>query len=305
MTVVNFSYQLIGKTPMLKLNKVVPEGAADVFVKLEFLNPGGSVKDRIALNMIEAAEKEGKISPEKTVLVEPTSGNTGIGISMIASAKGYKVLLVMPESMSIERRKIMALYGAQFVLTPASEGMKGAVKKAEELLKENENYYSLQQFENPNNPDIHMKTTAMEILTDMGYKIDAFVAGVGTGGTFTGVSTVLKSVLKNIKTYAVEPEESPVLSGGNPGPHKIQGIGAGFIPKNMNLELADGIEKVSVKDAYDMLRKIGACEGILLGPSSCAAIVGAIKVAERLGKGKTVVVIAPDNGERYLSMLDI
>ncbi len=305
MAIVTNSFQLIGNTPMLKLNRIISNNGADIFVKLEFLNPGGSVKDRIALNMIEEAEKSGKISPERTILIEPTSGNTGIGISMVAASKGYRAIMVMPDSMTPERRKLMRAYGAEIVLTAGSLGMKGAINKAQELLEENENYYMLRQFDNPANPNAHIKTTAIEILNDMDNKIDAFVAGVGTGGTFTGVSTVLKEKIENIELYAVEPEESPVLSGGKAGGHRIQGIGAGFIPSIMNTELITEVLKVSSEEAYATLRLIVKNEGIFLGPSSSAAIAAAIKVAERLEKGKRVVVMAPDNGERYLSVLDI
>ncbi|MBN2694773.1 cysteine synthase A [bacterium] len=304
MAIADSIYKLIGKTPLLKLGKIVEEDMADVYVKLEYFNPGGSVKDRIALNMIEDAEKKGVISPEKTVLVEPTSGNTGIGIAMVGVAKGYHVILVMPETMSIERRKLMALYGAEIVLTPGADGMRGAIQKATQLRDENENYHMLLQFENGANPEVHVKTTALEILSDMDSKVDAFVAGVGTGGTFTGVSTVLKERLKSVLCIAVEPEGSPVISGGAPGAHKIQGIGAGFVPAILNTTLIDGIEKISNEDAYNTMKEIGKKEGVLFGPSSGAAICAALRVAKRLGKGKTVVVVAPDNGERYLSMLD-
>ena len=305
MAIVDKSFQLIGNTPMLKLNRILSENSADIYVKLEFLNPGGSVKDRIALNMIEVAENDGKISPEDTVLIEPTSGNTGIGISLVAASKGYKAIMVMPDSMTPERRKIIKAYGAEIVLTSGSLGMKGAIDKAQELVDLNSNYYMLKQFDNPANPNAHVKTTALEILKDMDNNIDAFVAGVGTGGTFTGVSTVLKEKIKDIKLYAIEPSESPVLSGGKPGGHKIQGIGAGFIPKIMNTELITDVIKISSEEAYKTLRLIAKNEGIFLGPSSAAAIAAAIKIAKELGKGKRVVVVAPDNGERYLSVLDI
>ena len=305
MAIVTHSFQLIGKTPMLKLNNLVSENDAEVFVKLEFLNPGGSVKDRIALNMIETAEKQAKISPEKTILIEPTSGNTGIGISLVAASKGYKAIMVMPDSMSPERRKLIKAYGAEIILTAGSLGMKGAIDKAQSLVDSNENYYMLRQFDNLENPNAHVKTTAVEILKDMDNNIDAFVAGVGTGGTFTGVSTVLKEKIAGIELYAVEPRESPVLSGGKAGGHRIQGIGAGFIPSIMNKELITEVIKVSSEEAYKTLRLIAKQEGIFLGPSSSAAITAAIKVAKKLGKGKRVVVIAPDNGERYLSILDI
>jgi len=303
--IVDSSYKLIGNTPMLRLNRIVPKDSADIFVKLEFLNPGGSVKDRIALNMIENAEKLGFISPEKTVLIEPTSGNTGIGISLVAASKGYRAIMVMPDSMTPERVKIIKAYGAKIILTSGNLGMKGAIDKAQELESSNKNYYQLKQFDNPANPEAHIKNTALEILKDMDNNIDAFVAGVGTGGTFTGVSTVLKKEIKGIKLYAVEPKESPVLSGGEAGGHKIQGIGAGFIPTIMRRDLIDEIIKISSEESYITLREIVKKEGIFLGPSSAAAIAAAIIVAKKLGKGKRVVVIAPDNGERYLSILDI
>ncbi len=302
--IVEHSFELIGKTPMLKLSRIISKNSADIFVKLEFLNPGGSVKDRIALNMIEDAEKKGLISSEKTTLVEPTSGNTGIGISLVAASKGYKAIMVIPDSMTPERVKIIKAYGSKIVLTDGSKGMNGAIDRAKELVDDNNNYYMLKQFDNPANPETHIKTTALEILKDMDNNIDAFVAGVGTGGTFTGVSTLLKERVKNIKLYAVEPENSPVLSGGKAGAHKIQGIGAGFIPKVMNTNLITEVLKVSTDDAYKTLKLIAKSEGIFLGPSSSAAITAAIRVAEKLGKGKRVVVIAPDNGERYLSILD-
>jgi len=305
MTIAQHSFQLIGNTPMLKLNRILPEGSAEVYVKLEFLNPGGSVKDRIALNMIETAEKEGKISPEKTTIIEPTSGNTGIGISLVASSKGYKAIMVMPDSMTPERRKIIKAYGSEIILTPGALGMKGAIDKAAELAEENKDFYLLKQFDNPANPDIHIKTTAVEILRDMDNKIDAFVAGVGTGGTFTGVGTVLKEKLKDVKLFAVEPVESAVLSGKKAGGHRIQGIGAGFVPSIMKTNLIDEIIQISSDDSYAMLKTIVKNEGIFLGPSSSAAVVAAIEVAKKLGKGKRVVAIAPDNGERYLSILDI
>ena len=305
MAIVTHSFQLIGNTPMLKLNRIVSENSADIFVKLEFLNPGGSVKDRIALNMIETAEQEGKINPKDTVLIEPTSGNTGIGISLVAASKGYRAIMVMPDSMTPERRKLIKAYGAEIILTPGAQGMKGAIDKADELASVNKNFYILKQFDNPANPQAHIKGTALEILRDMDNKVDAFVAGVGTGGTFTGVSTVLKEKLKDIQLYAVEPEESPVLSGGSAGGHRIQGIGAGFIPSIMNTDFITEVLKVSSEESYKTLREIVKAEGIFLGPSSSAAISAAIRVAEKLGKGKRVVVMAPDNGERYLSILDI
>ena len=290
--------QLIGQTPIVKLNRLVPTEGADVFVKLEGFNPGGSVKDRIALSMIERAEQEGKLKPGMTI-VEPTSGNTGIGLAMIAAAKGYGIYLVMPDTMSIERRKLMAAYGAEFILTPGSEGMKGAVAKAGELASQ-DGYFMPQQFENSANPQVHKTHTSQEILEQIP-DLDAFVAGVGTGGTITGAGSALKQVLKNIKIVAVEPKDSPVISGGSPGPHKIQGIGAGFIPEVLDKNVIDQVETVSNEDAMATARKLAREEGLLLGISSGAAVWAAIQVAERLGQGKKVLVIAPDTGERYLT----
>ncbi|WP_069649376.1 cysteine synthase A [Caloranaerobacter ferrireducens] len=298
--VYNSIIETVGNTPIVKLNRTVDENSADVYVKLEYFNPGSSVKDRIALNMIEQAEKEGKLN-KNSVIIEPTSGNTGIGLAMIGAAKGYKVVLVMPDTMSLERRNLLKAYGAELVLTPGAKGMKGAIEKAKELLEENENYFMPQQFENPSNPEIHRKTTAREIIEQMNGQFDVFVAGVGTGGTLTGVAQVLKQEMKNVEIVAVEPEKSPVLSGGQPGPHGLQGIGAGFIPKVLDKSLIDSIEKVREEDAINTIRKIAKNEGILLGISSGAAIYVALNKAKKLGKGKKVVVIAPDNGERYLS----
>lgn len=295
----NNIYETIGKTPLVRLNKIVDENSAEIYAKVEFFNPGGSVKDRIALSMIEAAEKEGLLK-EGDIIIEPTSGNTGIGLAMVSAAKGYKLILVMPETMSIERRKILKAYGAELILTEGAKGMKGAVEKATELANEN-GYFMPMQFENINNPIIHMKTTALEILKDTEGKIDAFVAGVGTGGTVTGVGEILKKENKEIKIVAVEPEASPVLSGGKPGPHKIQGIGAGFIPKVLNMEVIDEIIKVSNENAFEYAREIAKKEGILVGISSGAALYAAVQKAKELGKGKRVVVLLPDTGERYLS----
>ncbi|KXZ38955.1 cysteine synthase A [Alkalithermobacter thermoalcaliphilus JW-YL-7 = DSM 7308] len=291
---------LIGNTPIVKLNNIVDDNMANIYVKLEFFNPGGSVKDRIALNMIEKMEERGILKKGYTI-VEPTSGNTGIGIAMVCAYKGYDVILVMPETMSIERRKILSGYGAKLVLTEGSKGMKGAVEKACELVSKNENYVMLSQFENMDNPDIHRKATAVEILNDFGKNIDAFVAGVGTGGTITGVGQVLKKEIPNIKIVAVEPLASPVLSGGTAGPHKIQGIGAGFIPKVLDRNIIDKIIKISNEESFEMARNIAKKEGLFLGISSGAAIAAAYKLAKELGKGKNIVVISPDNGERYLS----
>ncbi|ERM92914.1 cysteine synthase [Caldanaerobacter subterraneus subsp. yonseiensis KB-1] len=293
--------QLIGNTPMIRLNKVVPENSAEVIVKLESFNPGGSVKDRIALNMIKKAEEEGRLKPGGTI-VEPTSGNTGIGLAMVSAVKGYKLILVMPDTMSIERRNLLLSYGAELVLTPGAEGMKGAIKKAQEILELNPDYIMLDQFKNPANPEIHELTTAKEILKDTNGIVDVFVVGVGTGGTISGVGKVLKQYNKDIKIFAVEPEESPVLSGGKPGPHKIQGIGAGFVPATLNLDVIDEIIKVKERDAFEMSMKLAKQEGILCGISSGANVFAAVEVANRLGKGKRVVTVLPDTGERYLSM---
>ena len=300
MKVVNSITELIGKTPMIKLNKLVDENSAEVYVKLESFNPGGSVKDRIALNMIEKALENGKIN-ENSVLVEPTSGNTGVGIAMIGAAKGLKVKLVMPDTMSIERRKLMTAFGAELVLTDGTKGMKGAIDKAKELTEENDNYFMLQQFDNPDNPSAHVENTSKEILSQMDNEVDYFIAGVGTGGTITGVGKVLKENIENVNIVAVEPIESAVMSGEGPGPHKIQGIGAGFIPNVLDMKVIDRIEKVELNDAMDIMRRLGREEGILAGISSGAAVSIALKIAKEVGKGKKIVVIAPDTGERYLS----
>lgn len=302
MAIYNNITELVGKTPIVKLNRVVPEGAADVYVKLESFNPGSSVKDRIALAMIEAAEKAGIIKPGDTI-VEPTSGNTGIGLAWIGSAKGYKVIIVMPETMSIERRKIIQAYGAELVLTPGNEGMKGAIAKANEIATEKGAFLPL-QFNNPANPAIHESTTGVEILEAFGNTgLDAFVSGVGTGGTISGVSHTLKKANPSVKIYAVEADESAVLSGEKPGPHKIQGISAGFIPETLDTKSYDGIIRVTSDDAILTGRSIGAKEGFLVGISSGAAIHAAIQVAKELGVGKKVLAILPDNGERYLSTI--
>ncbi len=291
--------QLIGQTPILRLNRLVEDGM-EVYLKIESFNPGGSVKDRIALSMISAAEADGRLKPGDTI-VEPTSGNTGIGLAMVAAVRGYRLILVMPETMSIERRKLMAAYGAEFVLTPGNLGMKGAVEKATELVRENPGYFMPQQFENPANPAIHRQTTAREILEQMDGKVDAFVAGVGTGGTLTGVGEVLKKEIPGVRIVAVEPAASPVLSGGQPGPHKIQGIGAGFVPPVLRREVIDEIITVTNEDAMETARRLAREEGLLVGISSGAAAFAALQVARRLGQGKRVVAIAPDTGERYLS----
>ncbi|MCS7463180.1 cysteine synthase A [Paenibacillus doosanensis] len=295
--------QLIGGTPLVKLNRVVPEGSAEVYVKLEYQNPGASVKDRIAISMVEVAEQEGKLKPGDTI-IEPTSGNTGIGLAMVAAAKGYKAILVMPETMSMERRNLLRAYGAQLVLTPGAEGMKGAIKRAEELLAENPTYFMPQQFKNQANVKIHRETTGPEIVEAINShdgKLDAFIAGIGTGGTITGAGSVLKENFPNIKIYAVEPSASPVLSGGKPGPHKIQGIGAGFVPDILNTNIYEGVIAVENDDAFETSRRVAKEEGILGGISSGAAIFAALQVAKELGAGKRVVAIVPSNGERYLS----
>lgn len=290
---------LIGQTPVVKLNRIVEEDMADVYLKLEFMNPGSSVKDRIGLAMIESAEQEGVLKAGDTI-IEPTSGNTGIGLAMVAAAKGYKAILVMPDTMSMERRNLLRAYGADLVLTPGAEGMNGAIKKAEELSKAH-GYFMPQQFKNEANPKVHRETTGKEIVEQMGDQLDAFIAGVGTGGTVSGVGSVLKKKYENVKIYAVEPTGSPVLSGGQPGPHKIQGIGAGFIPNTLDTEVYDGVIPVENEAAFEYARKAARNEGILGGISSGAAIYAALKVAKELGKGKKVLAIIPSNGERYLS----
>lgn len=300
MRVANNIAELIGQTPLVKLNKLVEDDMAEVFVKLESFNPGSSVKDRIALAMIEAAEQAGVLKPGATI-VEPTSGNTGIGLAMVAASRGYKLILVMPETMSVERRNLLKAYGAELILTPGSEGMKGAVRRAEELLAQNPDYFLPQQFKNPANPDVHRRTTALEVLEQTGGKLDAFVGGVGTGGTITGVGEVLKEKIPGVKVIAVEPAASPVLSGGNPGPHKIQGIGAGFVPDVLNTKIYDQVIQVTNEDAMETARNLARKEGILVGISSGAAVFAALQVARELGAGRRVVVVAPDTGERYLS----
>ncbi|MTV23477.1 cysteine synthase A [Staphylococcus delphini] len=291
---------IIGQTPVVKLRHQAGEDAADIYVKLEYQNPGGSVKDRIALAMIEQAEKEGKIKPGDTI-VEPTSGNTGIGLAFVCAAKGYKAVFTMPETMSMERRNLLKAYGAELVLTPGAEAMKGAIKKAKEL-KETHGYFEPQQFENPANPKVHELTTGPELVEQFeGRTIDAFLAGVGTGGTLSGAGKVLKEKYPDIQIVAIEPEDSPVLSGGEPGPHKLQGLGAGFVPGTLNTEIYDEIIKVGNEVAMETSRRVAKEEGILGGISSGAAIYVAIQKAKELGKGKTVVTVLPSNGERYLS----
>ncbi|MCH4170863.1 MAG: cysteine synthase A [Lactobacillus sp.] len=292
--------ELIGNTPLLKLNKVVPADAADVYVKLEFFNPGGSVKDRIALAMIEAAEKDGRLKPGQTI-VEPTSGNTGIGLALVAAAKGYPLIITMPETMSIERRKLMQGYGAKLILTPGADGMPGAIKHAESLAADN-GYYLPMQFKNPANPDIHEKTTGQEIIKAFGGKApDAFVAGVGTGGTLTGVGHALRKVDPDVQIFALEAAESPILKEGHGGKHKIQGISAGFVPDVLDTKLYNDIVEVTSDQAIDTAHEVSHKEGFLPGISAGANIFGAIEIAKKLGKGHTVVTVVPDNGERYLS----
>jgi cysteine synthase A len=292
---------LIGNTPLLKLNRVTRADDAEVWAKLEGFNPGGSVKDRPALSMIEAAEKKGKLKKGMTI-IEPTSGNTGIGLAMVAAVKGYRVVLTMPESFSIERRRLLEAYGAELVLTPAGLGMKGATDKADEILASYMEYFKPDQFGNPANPEAHRRTTAKEILKQMGTrKIDAFVAGVGTGGTITGVGEVLKKKFKNITIVAAEPAASPILSGGKPGPHTIQGIGPNFVPSILNTKIYDEVIQVTNGDAAETARRLAREEGLLVGISSGAACWAALQVAARLGKGKRVVTVFPDVGERYLT----
>ncbi|HBI02533.1 MAG TPA: cysteine synthase A [Paenibacillaceae bacterium] len=300
--VANSIIELIGNTPLVKLNHVADEASANLYLKLEFFNPGGSVKDRIALAMIEDAEKSGALKKGATI-IEPTSGNTGIGLALVAAAKGYKAILVMPETMSIERRNLLKAYGAELILTPGPEGMGGAIRKAEQLAQENDNYFIPQQFKNQANPEVHRQTTAQELL-DQGEQIggiDAIISGVGTGGTITGVGEVLKERYPNIKVVAVEPAGSPVLSGGKPGPHKIQGIGAGFVPETLNTSIYDEVILVENEDAFETAREIARKEGVLVGISTGAAIFAAQQVARELGPNKNVIVINPSNGERYLS----
>jgi len=290
----------VGFTPLVRINRL-GSGKAVILAKLESYNPCGSVKDRIAKSMIEAAEKKGLITPD-TVLIEPTSGNTGIGLACICAAKGYRLILTMPDSMSVERRQLLKLFGAEIVFTPAHRGMAGAVKKAQQLVDEDPNLLMLQQFSNPANPQIHRETTAVEIWNDTDGKVDILVVGVGTGGTLTGCGEVLKNRNSDLKVVAVEPEDSPILSGGSPGLHKIQGIGAGFVPYVLNTDLIDEIIQVSNDDALETARQLAAREGILCGISSGAALWAAIEISRREeNQSKTIVVILPDTGERYIS----
>jgi cysteine synthase A len=291
--------ELIGRTPVLRLRRLPGANDAEVWAKLESMNPGGSVKDRICLAMIEAAEREGKLKPGATI-VEPTSGNTGIGLALVAAVRGYRLILTMPDTMSEERRSLLAAYGATLVLSPDTKGMHGAIQRAEEILRQNPDYFMPQQFSNPANPEAHRKTTAQEILEQMP-QVDAFVSGVGTGGTISGVGGVLKEKMPGVRVIAVEPEASPVLSGGEPGFHRIQGIGAGFVPKNFDRSVVDEILQVTDSDAAETTRRIAREEGILVGISSGANAVAALRVAERLGKGKVVLTVFCDTGERYLT----
>jgi len=292
--------ELIGGTPILKLNRIAPNNTT-VLVKLESFNPCASVKDRIAANMIAAAEAAGTLN-EKTTVVEPTSGNTGIGLAFVCAAKGYPLILTMPDTMSIERRKMLAALGAKLILTPGNEGMKGAIARAEQIVSENDNHILAGQFSNPANPEIHRKTTAIEIWEDTDGAVDIFVAGVGTGGTITGVGEVLKQKKPEVKVVAVEPQDSPVISGGKSGPHKIQGIGAGFIPDNLNVDIVDEVITVDHVDAGKTARELGKKEGILGGISSGANVFAALQLAGRPeNKGKTIVTLICDTGERYLS----
>jgi len=291
----------IGHTPLVRLNRVTAGLGAEVLAKIESFNPGASVKDRIALSMVDAGEREGKITAETTI-IEPTSGNTGIGLALVCAARGYRLILTMPETMTQERRGLLKAYGAQLVLTPGAEGMLGAIRRAEELLNEIPNSFMPQQFKNPANPEVHRQTTAVEIWEDTEGKVDIVVAGVGTGGTITGIAEAIKKLKPGFKAIAVEPNDSPVLSGGKPGPHKIQGIGAGFVPEVFNREVIDEIVQVKNEDAGEMSRRLAKEEGMLAGISSGAALWAAAQVASRAeNKGKMIVVILPDTGERYLS----
>lgn len=293
--------QLIGNTPLVRLNRVTKGCTAEVVAKVEFFNPCSSIKDRIGLSIIEEAERKGKINKD-TIILEPTSGNTGIALAFVCAVKGYKLALTMPETMSFERRELLSALGAEIILTPAAEGMIGAVRKTEELARKNKRYFIPQQFKNPANPEIHRKTTAKEIWDDTDGKVDILVAGVGTGGTITGIAEVLKKKKASFKAVAVEPKDSAVLSGGKPGPHKIQGIGAGFIPEVLNTKIIDEIIQVSNEDAIETARRLAREEGILAGISSGAAVFAAIEVARRPeNKGKLIVVILPDTAQRYLS----
>jgi len=292
--------ELVGDTPVVRLNRLPGRNDAAVWAKLEAFNPMSSVKDRICLAMVEAAEKDGKLKKGMT-LVEPTSGNTGIGLAMVAAVKGYRLTLTMPDTMSVERRKLLKALGAEVVLTPGAEGMPGAIRKAEELVASSRDYFMPQQFNNPANPEVHRHTTALEILDQMGGKLDAFVAGVGTGGTITGVGEILKKRIPGVQIIAVEPAASPVLSGGAPGRHRLQGIGAGFVPAVLNRAIVDRVIPVADEQAAETARRLAREEAIFAGISSGAAAFAALQVAKELGSGKSVVVLLPDTGERYLS----
>jgi cysteine synthase len=298
-TIAKSCLDLIGHTPVVRLNRIPDRDGAEVWGKLEALNPGGSVKDRICLSMIEAAERDGRLHPGGTI-IEPTSGNTGIGLALVAAIKGYNLVLTMPDTMSEERRSLLTAYGATLVLTPDTKGMHGAIRKAEELLAEHPDYFMPQQFNNPANPEIHQRTTAQELLRQF-ERIDAFVAGVGTGGTITGVGHVLRKEMPGVKIYAVEPAASAVLSGEEPGFHKIQGIGAGFVPEILDTEAYDDVIRVSDDEATEFTRRLARDEGMLVGISSGANTCAAVQVARELGKGKTVVTVFCDTGERYLT----
>jgi len=300
MRIANSVLDLVGRTPIVKLNHLTGPEDADVYLKLEYMNPGSSVKDRIALAMIESAESAGHLKAGDTI-IEPTSGNTGIGLAMVAAAKGYRSILVMPETMSMERRTLLRAYGAELILTPGPEGMKGAIARATAEAEEH-GYFMPQQFNNESNPVVHEKTTGPEIVEAFkGLTLDAFIAGIGTGGTITGAGKVLRQAFPGIEIIAVEPTDSPVLSGGKPGPHKLQGIGAGFVPSILDTQIYDSVEQVTTEEAFDHARRAAKSNGVLGGISSGAAIAAALKTAKRLGKGKTVLAIIPSNGERYLS----